>query len=66
MGDSLTIDCDECVLQGTSACDDCLVTFLCDRRDHQAVVIDVSEARAIRLLGGAGLVPTLRHHRRTG
>ena len=27
---SLTIDCDECRMQGTSACADCVVTFLCD------------------------------------
>jgi hypothetical protein len=27
------------------------------------VVIDVDEARALRLLSSAGLVPTLRHHR---
>jgi hypothetical protein len=27
--DVLRIDCDECVMQATSACDDCVVTFLC-------------------------------------
>jgi hypothetical protein len=56
---SLTIDCDGCVMQGTSACQDCVVTFICDRPDG-AVVIDVSEERALRLLGRAGLVPPLR------
>ncbi|MBW8824752.1 MAG: hypothetical protein JF603_00110 [Acidobacteria bacterium] len=64
MGQLLTIDCDECELQGTRACDDCVVTFLCQRAPDEAVVIDVAEARAVRLLGQAGLVPTLRHHRR--
>ena len=64
MADLLTIDCDECELQGTHACDDCVVTFLCQRAPSEAVVIDVAEARAVRLLGQAGLVPTLRHHRR--
>jgi hypothetical protein len=66
MGEALTIDCDDCELQATSACDDCVVTFLCDRDAGDAVVIDVAEARAVRLLGQAGLVPGLRHARRTG
>ena len=60
MSDVTTIDCDECSLQGTSACDDCVVTFLC-RTERSAVVIDMAEARAVRLLGEAGLVPALRH-----
>ena len=66
MADVLTIDCDDCTLQATSACADCVVTFLCGREPDEAVVIDVAEARAVRLLGQAGLVPTLRHRRRTG
>jgi hypothetical protein len=60
------IDCDDCVLQGTDSCDDCLVTFICSREPDDAVVIDASEARALRLLSSAGLVPTLRHLPRTG
>jgi hypothetical protein len=63
---SLTIDCDCCSLQGTSACDDCVVTFLLGREPDDAVVIDVDEARAMRMLERAGLVPTLRFHTRTG
>ena len=66
MADVLTIDCGECTLEGTSACEDCVVTFLCGREPDEAVVIDVAEARAVRLLGQAGLVPSLRHNRRTG
>lgn len=66
MADVLTIDCAECTLEGTAACDDCVVTFLCGREPDEAVVIDVAEARAVRLLGQAGLVPSLRHNRRTG
>jgi hypothetical protein len=60
MGEVLTIDCDDCRLQGSAACDDCLVTFLCGEQTT-AVVIDMAEARAVRLLGDAGLVPSLRH-----
>lgn len=62
----LRIDCDDCVLQDTDACDDCLVSYICSREPDDAIVIDVAEERAIRLLSGAGLVPELRHVRRTG
>jgi hypothetical protein len=63
---SFTISCDDCAMQGTTTCDDCLVTFLCDREPGDAVVIEVGELRAIRLLEAAGLAPGLRHRRRTG
>ena len=52
-------------MQDTSACDDCVVTFLCGA-DAGPVVVDFAEARALRLLGDAGLAPRLRHIRRTG
>ncbi len=60
------ISCDDCVMQNTDACDDCVVTFICNRDPHEAVVIDVAEARAVRLLGEVGLVPRLRQVPRTG
>ena len=53
-------------MEGTSACGDCVVTFLCDRAPDDAVIIDVVEARALRLLQEGGLAPALRHRRRTG
>jgi hypothetical protein len=53
-------------MQGTSACSDCVVTFICSREPGEAVVVDVAEERALRLLSGAGLLPGLRHVRRTG
>jgi hypothetical protein len=56
----LTIDCDCCELQGSAACEDCVVTFLLGREPDDAVVIDADEARAMRMLERAGLVPTLR------
>ena len=62
----MQISCDECVMEGTSACDECVVTFLCDREPGDAVIIDVVEARALRLLEQGGLAPGLRHRRRTG
>jgi len=51
-------------MRDTSACDDCVVSFICSREPDEAVVVDVSEARALRVLGSAGLVPRLRHARR--
>jgi hypothetical protein len=56
----LTIDCDCCQLRETNACDDCVVSFLLGREPDDAVVIDADEARAMRMLERAGLVPTLR------
>jgi hypothetical protein len=60
------IDCDECVAQHTDACADCVVTFLCSREPDEAVVIDVAEVRALRMMADAGLAPRLQHQRRTG
>lgn len=59
----LRIDCDECALQDTETCGDCVVTFLCGVDTSQPVVVDLAEARAMRLLGEAGLAPPLRHTR---
>ena len=57
----LTIDCFECVMRATSACDDCVVTFVVGREPGEALVIDADEERAVRMLARAGLVPRLRH-----
>ena len=62
----LTIDCDCCTLRNTTACDDCVVSFLLEREPEDAVVIDADEARAMRMLERAGLVPTLRFNSRAG
>ncbi len=62
----LIIDCESCVLQATEACDDCVVSFLLGREPDDAVVIDADEARAMRMLERAGLVPTLRFTHRAG
>jgi hypothetical protein len=66
-----TISCDECALQCTSACADCVVTFVlqADERaaashDHdvqEGLVLDCDQARVVRLLGAAGLVPELKY-----
>jgi hypothetical protein len=57
----LVIDCDECALQDTAACVDCVVTFFCERPAGTPVVVSLEEVRALRSLSGAGLVPRLRH-----
>lgn len=64
MGAGLRIDCETCAMQHTAACGDCLVTYICSRQPGDAVVIDVAEERAIRLITASGLVPELRHRRR--
>ena len=55
------IDCATASAPRIGACDDCVVTFLCERDPDDAVVIDVGEARALRLLADADLAPRLRH-----
>jgi hypothetical protein len=61
----LTISCDDCSMQCTAMCDDCVVTFLL--RDEPGVVgeseplvLDEDQIRVVRLLGRAGLVPDLK------
>jgi hypothetical protein len=63
---SLTISCSDCQMQGGDVCHDCVVSFIIGREADDAVVIDAAEARAVRLLSSAGLVPALRHVPRTG
>ena len=55
----MRIDCDECAMKGTDQCRDCVVTFIVER-EAGAVVVSAEEARALRDLGEAGLVPVLR------
>ncbi len=57
---TVVVNCDECIRRATAACEDCLVTFLLRGEDREPVVVDAAEARAVRLLHGAGLVPELR------
>lgn len=66
----LTISCDECSMQCTSACADCVVTFVLRTDDDSdgdgadragsPLVLDLDQARVVRLLGRAGLVPELK------
>ena len=56
----MRIDCDDCAMQHTAACDDCIVTALLDRRSDHAVVFSLEEERAIRALQRGGLAPENR------
>lgn len=58
---SLTVDCSTCVMRETPACDDCMVTFICDRDPSDAVIITIDELRAMRTLSEGGLMPDLKH-----
>ena len=62
----MRIDCADCVMQATDACDDCIVSFVANREPGDAVVIDVGAERAVRMLARAGLVPESRHLPRAG
>ena len=62
----LTIDCSECIMRQTDACDDCVVSFVVGREPGEALVIDVEEERAVRTLARAGLVTRLRHRAANG
>ena len=57
----LTIDCGDCVMAETDACNDCIVSFIVNREPGDAVVVDAAEERALRSLSDGGLVPQLRH-----
>jgi hypothetical protein len=59
----MRIDCDDCCMQATRACEDCIVTFLLERPDG-AIVFDAEQERALRTLQDAGLAPRSRFVRR--
>lgn len=59
--ESLTIDCDTCAMRDSNVCGDCVVSFLIGRDPAEAVVLSLDEARAVKLLANAGMVPTIRH-----
>ncbi len=66
--DTISISCDDCAMAGTSACGDCLVTFLVDGVGGSTggAVLGADEARAVRTLARSGLVSQLRFVQRAG
>lgn len=55
----MRIDCDECAMQHTTTCNDCVVTVLL-RETAEPLEIDTAEAVALNVMADAGLVPRLR------
>lgn len=53
----MLIDCEQCAMRDTIACDDCVVTFLLG--DGPLDMSDTQES-ALRNLADEGLVPRLR------
>jgi hypothetical protein len=59
----MRIDCNECVMRGTSVCRDCVVSHVLVETEG-TVVLDEDRAEALRNLATGGLVPRLRLVRR--
>ena len=59
--ESFVISCESCVMDGTAACGDCVVSHLLAPSRPQSFAFTADELRAVQLLAAAGLVPTLRH-----
>jgi hypothetical protein len=55
----MRIDCDECWMQNTAQCEDCVVTFLLGTEPGPIELAD-GEQTALGNLAQAGLVPPLR------
>jgi hypothetical protein len=55
----MLIDCDDCAMQHTSACDDCVVTLLLEDV-LGPIEVDRDQAAALDVLAEAGLVPQMR------
>ncbi len=56
--DPIVVDCASCLMAETSACDDCVVTYL--TAPAGPLVLEAEERRAIDALAEEGLVPRLR------
>jgi len=55
----MLIDCNDCAMQHTRACQDCVVSFLLAETGGP-IEVDGDQATALGLLADAGLVPELR------
>ncbi len=58
----MVISCDDCVMQHTDACAECVVTHVLGADAH-GVELDLGAEQVVRMLVQAGLVPALRHRR---
>lgn len=55
----MLINCDDCIMQHTAACNECVVSFLLKDSDGP-LVIDGDEAAALGRMAAVGLLPPLR------
>jgi hypothetical protein len=55
----MLIDCNDCTMQQTTACDDCVVTHVL-HDISRPLALDEDQVDALELLAGEGLVPVLR------
>jgi hypothetical protein len=56
----LVISCGDCAMRCTTACQECVVTFLLDPPEA-ALELDGDQARVVHLLANAGMIPELRY-----
>ena len=56
----LSISCEDCALNGTSACEDCVVTFLLRALRCRRIVVATWPTARCRMLQRAGLRSRLR------
>lgn len=60
---SSVISCDDCSMQHSSACDECIVTFVLnteaqlEREPDTGLVLDFEQQRVVRWFTQAGMVP---------
>ncbi len=54
----MIIDCDRCVMQGTEACDDCIVNVLVG--DTGILALAEGELHAIDAMSNVGLISPIR------
>ena len=60
----MLIDCNDCRMQDTPACRDCVVSFVLHDAD-EPVAVDEDQAQVLQLLAEEGMVPSLRLVRRS-
>ena len=57
--ESVTVDCDRCLVRSPGACGDCVVTVLLGG-PPEGIELDGDEVAALEALADGGLVPPLR------
>lgn len=61
----MIIDCNECEMYQTQACNDCFVMAILNRKD-EPLVLDAEGQEAMSSLQEAGLAPLLKFKRKAG